>query len=631
MLKKAVCFAGFGDDELETLQQAMAGISGAWDCVFAPDAAATLEALKSRPFDAVVAEMQMKGMNGAELLQRAGELHPATLRFVIGDLADQELILNCIGGTHQFISRPYKPQELISVVQRSFALDACLSSDQLRAIAPKLGRLPTLPTTYFEVLKRIESRDASADSVGEVIARDPAATARVLQMVNSAAFALAQKVSDPSHAVLLLGLETVKSLVLCLQVFNKIERTRQTGFSMEQLWEHSSAVAKKARDIVLAQTADGRLASDAFTAGLLHDMGRIILASNLTKEYTAVVAAARQKSCSLHEEELAQLGVTHAQVGAYLLGLWGMPASLVEAAALHHTPGLASTEFSLLTAVHIADVLAHENDAPENGLPLPQLDTAYLEAVGVAHKVAEWRGEHAGQPRTGDTERVARPARSQAPAAPAPVPARVTPKRAPAAARGSGSGWILKYLFPAAVAVAIAVALGLWKGWSDLTGSLAVHAKSDNAIQTAASSALPSTVDSAQPMAKESTEAVAVADPPAAASRAAQERAPTPTASLADTNSAVKAPEVAGPAAARPPAAKAQTTTPAPPVAVTPASGFENVKLQGIFYTDSQQRAIVSGKLLGPGERLGNVQVVSIGPASIVLSCNGQQRTFKLK
>src|SRR5208337_984374 len=200
MTKKNICFAGFGAEELETLKHAASGISGAWECTFFEDAAAALEAMKSRPFDAVVANMQIKGMNGAQLLQRVGELHPTALRFVIGDLEDQELIISCIGDTHQFVSRPYKPQELISIVQRSFALDACLSSDQLRAITPKLGRLPTLPSTYFEVLKRVESRDASAESVGEVIARDPAATARILQMVNSAAFALAQKVSDPAHA-----------------------------------------------------------------------------------------------------------------------------------------------------------------------------------------------------------------------------------------------------------------------------------------------------------------------------------------------------------------------------------------------------------------------------------------------
>src|SRR5580692_10166870 len=133
-MKKKICFAGFAQDELELLKQAMSGIAGTWDCTFVPNAEAALQAMATETIDAVVANMRMEGMHGAELLHRAGELHPTALRFVVGDMADQELIINCIGGTHQFIARPYKPEELISVVQRSFALDACLSTDQLRAL-----------------------------------------------------------------------------------------------------------------------------------------------------------------------------------------------------------------------------------------------------------------------------------------------------------------------------------------------------------------------------------------------------------------------------------------------------------------------------------------------------------------
>ncbi len=629
MVKKSICFAGFGDDELGSLQQAMAGISGAWDCVFVADAAGALDAMSGRAFDAVVANMQMKGMNGAELLQRAGELHPTALRFVVGDVADQELIINCIGGTHQFISHPYKPQELISVVQRSFALDACLSSDQLRAIAPKLGRLPTLPSTYFEVLKRIESRDASAESVAEVIARDPAATARVLQVVNSAAFALAQKVSDPSQAVLLLGLDTVKSLVLCLQVFNRVERAKVAGFSLEQLWQHSSAVAKMARDIVMHETADARQGGDAFTAGLLHDVGRIVIASNMAKEYAAVVAAARQKSCPLHEEELAQLGVTHAQVGAYLLGLWGMPASLVEAAGLHHNPAqTAAPEFSLLTAVHAANVFAHESDKPDAGLPLPQLDTEYLKSLGLDYKVPVWRKVISGAASTGDTERFSRPAPQAAPAQrapaksfpklsptsakPAPAPVKVAPapaKQQPSparpvpasakqpavpAARPGGSRRV-KLLVPAAAAV-ILVAAVLWlKNQNSSDDSLPVRARTTDKSTATASIPTPQPATPAQADAQE---------PPKTDANTVAETAPSP------------APVI--------------TSAPPSPAGVS-ANVFDSVKVQGVFYSANHGTVIINGKFLSPGDYIGKIQVISITSTSVVLSCNGQLKTIKVK
>jgi HD-like signal output (HDOD) protein len=621
-MKKKICFAGFAQDELESLKQAMSGIAGTWDCTFVADAPAALEAMAANPIDAVVANMRMEGMHGAELLHRAGELHPTALRFVVGDMADQELIINCIGGTHQFIARPYKPAELISVVQRSFALDACLSSDQLRALAPRLRRLPCLPSTYFEVLKRVESRDANADSVGEVIARDPSATARVLQMVNSAAFALAQKVSDPSHAVLLLGLDTVKSLVLCLQVFSRGEQSKHAGFSLGDLWEHSSQVAKMAREIVLHETSDTRLANDAFTAGLLHDVGRIVIASNLPKEYAAIVAAAKQKSCPLHEEELAQLGVTHAQVGAYLLGLWGMTASLVEAAALHHVPRESSTqEFSILTAVHVANVFAYEGSKHEDGLPLPELDQVYLEALDLAHKPAIWRKAISGHASTGDTERVKRPA-PQTTAKPTPAPdthpaakPAAKPALAPVAhsatkpgaksagvtAKVSKPNWLLRILAPASAVAVLALAVGWWNDWSFFDGSMPVHAKSpaQSAPTTAASVPAPVPVETV-------TEARSkdIAAPPAAlAAQAVPEAAP----------------------------ANQDVTTNPGVLAAAPSNPFDSVRVQGIFYSTEHSSVIINGKLLNPGDRLGAIQVVSIGSSNVLLSCKGERRVFKMK
>ncbi len=168
-----------------------------------------------------------------------------------------------------------------------------MSSDQIRSLAPKLRRLPSLPSAYFEVLKQVESSSATIQSVGEVIMRDPALTARLLQMVNSAAFALAQKVTDPMDAVSLLGMETVRSLVLCLQVFSQNDTAKQSGISLDQLWDHSLSVAEMAREITRFQTHDDLLAGEAFTAGLLHDVGRIVIASNLPKEYANTVKFAR--------------------------------------------------------------------------------------------------------------------------------------------------------------------------------------------------------------------------------------------------------------------------------------------------------------------------------------------------
>jgi len=391
-MKKRICFAGFGDEEFEALQPSLATLNGVWDCVFSPDAASALDALAAAPCDAAVANLTPRGINDSELLQQAAIRHPRTLRFVLGDVMDRELIVNCMGVAHQFISRPWKPPELVSIIERSLALDAWLSNDKLRAFVPRLGKLPSLPATYFEVLKKAESPDSSVDSIAEVIARDPALTVRLLQMVNSPACGLTEKITSPNQAVSRLGLETVKALVLCLQLFSQSEPVAEASFSLDQLWHHSFSVAKIAAKIVQHSIASERMASDCYTAGLLHNIGQIVLATNLSAEYSAVVETARKRKCSLQEIEKEQLGVTSNQVGAYLLGLWGMPLPLVEATALYPAPASATTvEFTVLTVVHIANVLACEENGPVKGLPQPKLDSNYLATLGLPKKSDDWR------------------------------------------------------------------------------------------------------------------------------------------------------------------------------------------------------------------------------------------------
>jgi len=396
-MKKRICFAGFSDDEIESLRPDMAAINSAWECVFVKDGSAALAEMAQNPFAAIVANLRMEGMSGVGLLQLVAGDFPQTLRFALGDVTDRETVVTNIGAPHQFISRPWRLTELAVLVERSLALDAWLSSDKIRKFVPQLGRLPGLPATYFEVLKRAESPNSNVEEIGEIISRDPSLTARVLQTVNSAAAAMGEKITNPTEAVSVLGLDTVKSLVLCLQVFNQNTANLPTGISLEDLWRHSFAVAQLSRKIALLHTSDGRLASDAFTAGLLHRVGQIVLTTNLAREYAEVVALSREDNRLLYEAEKSKLGLTSAQIGAYLLGLWGMPLALIEADALYNEPNrVTAREFTLLTAVHVADVLAQEDKPLAEGVPVPKLNREYLKALKLPEKSDAWRKALAG-------------------------------------------------------------------------------------------------------------------------------------------------------------------------------------------------------------------------------------------
>jgi len=540
-MKRQICIAGFAERELAALQPSLAALGGSWDCVFSPDATSALAALEAAPFDAVVANLSSAGINDSELLHQAAIRHPRTLRFVLGDVGDRELIVNCMGAAHQFISRPWRPAELISIIERSFALDAWLSNDKLRSFVPRLGKLPGLPSTYFEVLKRAESPNTSVESIAEVIASDPALTARLLQMVNSPASGVTEIITSPAEAVSILGLESVKSIVLCLQLFARSAPAKAASLSLDQLWNHSFRVAKLAAKIVLRCIGSQRMASDAYTAGLLHNIGQIVLATNLSGEYSAVVEAARQRKCPLQEVELEQLGVTSNHVGAYLLGLWGMPLALVEATALHYAPASGTmAEFSLLTVVHVANVLAHEESRRINDLPLPKLDADYLATLELPSKVKAWR-KFLASPQPNGSAVESRAANR----APATAPAQED-RRRPAS----------KLFVVAAIAAILITVLVLRR--------------------------------SAVPVMHTVSSEIAAA--------------PSPVPGVTERTKATAS-----------------------------ESAFDSIKVQAIIYSANHPVTLINGSALDVGGRINGVEVVSIEPSNVVLTCNGEQRTFKLK
>jgi HD-like signal output (HDOD) protein len=569
-MKISVCFSGFSAAEAESLRAEAGKMDSLWEYRFEPDVAATRSSLAGQTCDALVVNMSAQAAGAVDLLRSATGLNPAPLRFIVGGVDDQSVVINNIGGSHHFIRRPFEPADLLKNIQRGLKLDTWLSTAELRALAPRLRRLPSLPATYFNLLKEIESPAATLQGIASVIARDPAATARLLQTVNSAAFSPAEKVAQPMDAVALMGVQTVKSIVLCLQVFGQDDEARAAGLVPEIIWEHSQLVAKFARQITLKQTSDAHLAEEAFTVGLLHDVGRIVMATNLSHEYAAVVTAAREKSRPLHEEETAQFGVNHAKVGAYLLGLWGLPASYIEAVAAHHAPGQTAfaQEFSILSAVHAANVFAHEMSGQTDGLALPQLDLAYYQTIKLDDQLPAWRQACTGEPP---------PPVEKPRAIPSPTPQNNIPATSPATlppARKVPAWWI-----PAGgVAVALTLSL-VWLFWP----------RTPSAPQLESSPA----------------------GPPSTTQLPAPEAAAGP--SVATTAESPKPTEA----------------KPAPPS--SPANPLDSIRIQGILYRQAKPVVIINNKSLTVGDSIAGVRVVAISQSAVTLSFGDQQRTYPVK
>ncbi|MBW2027401.1 MAG: HDOD domain-containing protein, partial [Deltaproteobacteria bacterium] len=239
-----------------------------------------------------------------------------------------------------------------------------------------MDSLPSLPKLYQEIMAEIQSEDPSIQKVGEIIAKDVGMTAKILQLVNSAFFGMPRHIKSPQQAVTLLGLETVKALVLSVQIFSQFDGTKIPKKFLEGLWHHSMATGSYVRQIIKTEEVEKTLADDTYMAAVLHDVGKLILAASFPDRYRELIKKSRENRLPIRHFELEDFGTTHAEVGAYLMGLWGLPDAIVEALAFHHRLAQCPVQrFAPLIAVHVASALEHQANNEEQIDYSEELDT----------------------------------------------------------------------------------------------------------------------------------------------------------------------------------------------------------------------------------------------------------------
>jgi len=382
----------FVDDEprvLQGLKRMLYGMRNEWDMVFAESGEQALELFCQRPFDVIVTDMRMPGMNGAELLARVSEKYPDTIRFILSGHSDQNLILKSVGTAHQYLSKPCDAETLKNAVKRASELRKLLADESVSTLAKQIKTLPSFPKVYLDLMNELKSPDTSIQKIGEIISRDIGMTAKVLQLVNSAFFGLPRRVTDPAQAVSLLGLDVIKGLVFTVHIFSELKVDRAAGIDPDRLWRHSMNVGRLAKRV--AASVSNEASGDALIAGLLHDAGKLMLAANVPEQYREAVERAKSEDKPMFEVENDVFGMSHAELGGYLLGLWAFPDTIVEALAYHHKPSLsAATELSPVLAVHVADAIDHECGVGGDG-GCPQVDLDHLESVGLRDQLPLWR------------------------------------------------------------------------------------------------------------------------------------------------------------------------------------------------------------------------------------------------
>ena len=381
----------FVDDEpnvLMGLQRMLRSMRSEWDMTFVNSGEEALTILDNQTFDVVVSDMRMPGMNGAQLLSEVCRTHPGIGRIILSGQSDHEAILHSIGPTHRYLSKPCDTELLKTTVMRTCDLRDILASKPLRKLVSGMTVLPSPPACYNEIKSALETPDISMKQVAEIISRDAGMTAKILQLVNSAFFGIPRHVSNASQAISIIGLDTVKTLALSFHIFGELTDSRVPPEFIDSLWRHSVKVGKYAKQIAHAQNLHREECEAAFTAGLLHDIGKLVFMTNFPVQYVKILNRAEEEKAAVSLVEFSLFETTHAEAGAYLMGLWGLPDSVVEAITWHHNPSkLGGIEFGLLTAVHAANAIAYEDAKIRSFL----IDQSYLASLGISDRLLEWQ------------------------------------------------------------------------------------------------------------------------------------------------------------------------------------------------------------------------------------------------
>lgn len=351
----------FVDDEpnvISGLKRMLFSMRKEWKMSFACSGKEALKKMDSISIDVIVTDMRMPQMDGAQLLEQVKDKFPSTIRIILSGHSDNEMAIRSTNVAHQFIAKPCDAETLKSKIAKTLKLRNLLSDKSLIKVINGIGELPSLPDTYIQLNNELKKEDVSIGNVGKIISKDITMSAKILQLVNSAFFGLPTKITNPNQAANLLGINIIKSLILYVSTFGNPKIPEGSKFYLETLWEHSFMVGNICKKIAKLENLSKEMVDDAYTAGILHDIGRLILLRN-EYYYDYVFSFMDEMNVTFLQAEKELYKANHSEIGGYLLGIWGLPETIVEAVALHYTPEVINEkEISILPILHIANKLA---------------------------------------------------------------------------------------------------------------------------------------------------------------------------------------------------------------------------------------------------------------------------------
>lgn len=375
---KCVLYVGSDPPEADKLER-----QSSWQVRVAANAAEALNELaRDGTITTVIANSSLSGTSAKTFLAEIGERFPHLARLALSS-SDKDAPS---AKPFNVIPKRCDTVLLLGMLDRTYNLQRLVSGDAVRRIAGPVDKLPSVPQTYWDLVKAAESETSGAQDFARIVSADASTSLKVLQLANSAFFGSAQRITSVQHAVTRLGIELLKGLVLSANVFTTVDVSAAEGFSLEYFQRYSLQIARLAKQFLSPTHAP--LADEAFTSAILHNIGTLVLAMREPARFSEVTARMAETSERDIDVEREVFGASHAEVGAYLLSTWGIPISIVETAAYHHCPSVITAgSVEVLAAVHAADALF----GIACGDPEDRLDRPFLDRAGFGAQIPTWR------------------------------------------------------------------------------------------------------------------------------------------------------------------------------------------------------------------------------------------------
>jgi len=367
-----------------------------WDILRFTTMQNLMDELKERRFDIVIVacSMSLGAKDELDLMSRIASEQPSAIRVFFGaDFWNAANRAKASEQAHRAFGSYDKPADVAAELEYVIKITRLLNRSALQDYVSNIGCLPTPPAMYQKLTSAINSDISGLEEISEIVEQDPAVVAQIMKQVNSAFFGIGRTISSLKDAVSLLGVRNIRSIALSSQLSSQFEAgAGWDKFSFESMNQRALVVARLAQAISRRAGASKYVQEQAFLAGLLHDLGVLIMASHDPEQYSKLIAYSVKKQKPIYLVEKAAYGFFHGEVAASLLALWNLSPHVVEAVMLHHVPHLSvSKEFSALTAVHIADAMLPSISVMGECDLSSSLSIKYIEQVGVMEEVSNWR------------------------------------------------------------------------------------------------------------------------------------------------------------------------------------------------------------------------------------------------